>query len=872
MNIPNKYTQTTSIYITYQNATTSIKTDNIMDLSQEKLTKAEWQSIEIPVSSEEQNVLKLIMSGFYDPDVRLSVNQSIATFMKIPMDESMESYIFNQFFQPLLAKTVPPIQLNVSKKIKKADLIRIENMKKNIEENKHLLFEYILIQFTLSTTNSIAQTVYTLIHLLADTTTPGLNRPVMNYLRDWVKEHVSKTSVMEVVIRSPEIIERNHALLAYADLKLFSHQKDLFQLFHTTDPSVREDPRLVLYIAPTGTGKTLSPLGLAQDDYRIIFVCSARHVGLSLAKSAITMEKKVAFAYGCQTAEDIRLHNFSAVDYVKNKRTGGIGKVDNSNGKRVEIMICDVKSYLIAMNYMLEFHPEQDIILYWDEPTITMDYPDHPLHPLIHKNWVENRISKIVLSCATLPKRNEIQRTIDHFLLTFTQGREEKESHFVHSILSYDCRKSISLLDPHNVCVLPHTLFAREPRELAKCVDHCMENKTLLRYLDLGEIVRFLQQVVRPEEIAEYFENQTQKVTMNSIKLYYLKVLAEKMDEEDATWNGTLIYLKESQQSKFSAILGDNSSLKKTESLGAQENRPNNNLYGKGLQRTVSLAEPIPSLSVSRYKGILFTTEDAHTLTDGPTIYLAENVQQIGLFYIQQTQIPTAELNELLRKIHNNNVLQRKMSSIDNEIEDKLGKEVLKEKKMEKEQFSREVKGLKGQLDLLRSQMETMSLRPDYIPNRDVHLNKWAKGLHGRNGKPFTSNLEEADVVRIMELQIPESMKILLLLGVGMFVLDAPSAYLEVIKTLALEQKLYLIIASSDYIYGTNYPFCHGIIGKDLVNMTQQKTIQAMGRIGRNNIQQDYTIRFRNPELLRNLFLPMKENLEAENMSKLFAN
>ena len=246
MNIPNKYTQTTSIYITYQNATTSIKTDNIMDLSQEKLTKAEWQSIEIPVSSEEQNVLKLIMSGFYDPDVRLSVNQSIATFMKIPMDESMESYIFNQFFQPLLAKTVPPIQLNVSKKIKKADLIRIENMKKNIEENKHLLFEYILIQFTLSTTNSIAQTVYTLIHLLADTTTPGLNRPVMNYLRDWVKEHVSKTSVMEVVIRSPEIIERNHALLAYADLKLFSHQKDLFQLVHTTDPSVREDPRLVL--------------------------------------------------------------------------------------------------------------------------------------------------------------------------------------------------------------------------------------------------------------------------------------------------------------------------------------------------------------------------------------------------------------------------------------------------------------------------------------------------------------------------------------------------------------------------------------------------------------------------------------------------
>jgi hypothetical protein len=92
---------------------------------------------------------------------------------------------------------------------------------------------------------------------------------------------------------------------------------------------------------------------------------------------------------------------------------------------------------------------------------------------------------------------------------------------------------------------------------------------------------------------------------------------------------------------------------------------------------------------------------------------------------------------------------------------------------------------------------------------------------------------------------------------------------MEIMKRLATEQKLFLIIASSDYIYGTNYQLCHGVLGKDLNDMTQQKTIQALGRIGRGNIQQEYTVRFRNDSLIKKLFLPCKINIEAVNMSKL---
>jgi len=78
-----------------------------------------------------------------------------------------------------------------------------------------------------------------------------------------------------------------------------------------------------------------------------------------------------------------------------------------------------------------------------------------------------------------------------------------------------------------------------------------------------------------------------------------------------------------------------------------------------------------------------------------------------------------------------------------------------------------------------------------------------------------------------------------------------------------------MIIASSDYIYGTNYQFCHGFLSKDL-NLTQEKIIQAMGRIGRNNVQQTYTIRFRDDEQILKLFTSETDKPEIINMNRLF--
>jgi hypothetical protein len=136
----------------------------------------------------------------------------------------------------------------------------------------------------------------------------------------------------------------------------------------------------------------------------------------------------------------------------------------------------------------------------------------------------------------------------------------------------------------------------------------------------------------------------------------------------------------------------------------------------------------------------------------------------------------------------------------------------------------------------------------------------------------FTSNVNEDDVVAILSLHdVDDSWKVLLLLGIGVFANHNSSSYTEIMKKLADSQRLYMIIANSDYIYGTNYQFCHGYLSKDL-GLTQEKIIQALGRIGRNNIQQEYSARFRDDEQIKTLFtrFASTDKPEVINMNMLF--
>jgi len=848
-----------------------------LSLIQTKLSRAEWDNIEIPVSPEEHEVLQLIIDGYSDPNIRYNKKMSMFSFTKIDPTEQNEHYLYMKYFAPIIEKTATKYavdgldltdfigskcQLTIGggqiKKIKSIDQLRFQNLEENIEKNKPLIFEFLLLDFCnmmcrylKKGDSAYSYYLYTLIQL-KKASVNAINTYVIKYVDTAIQYGNQRTSLRHVISNAYEFIERNPYLLQNADRELYSHQKELFSIFHkssssrTSEEHGKDTSNLVLYISPTGTGKTMSPIGLSTE-YRVIFVCAARHIGLALAKMAISMEKKIAIAFGCDTASDIRLHYFAAVDYTRDRRSGGIRKVDNSNGSKVEIMICDLKSYLTAMHYMLAFNPSYKIITFWDEPTISMDRADDPLHELIQQNWRQNLIGNIVLSCATLPREYEILDTIADF-------RDRFDGAQIHTITSYDCKKSISVLSKDGYCSLPHSMF-QDWDSLQECVAFCDENKSILRYFDLSEVVRFItymtdcgkNMVTERYHIENYFSGGIGDITMNRLKLFYLDLLRGIPRE---SWSAIYSDLVRGSGFKFSKTAG--------------------------IKGTAA--------------GIQLTTEDAYTLTDGPTIFLTEDVNKIGQFYIQQTDIPKTVFQQILSTITQNNKLSDRIDRLEKDLEDKdkrmgqggggggsKGEEEKKGKAKEvnMEKINPEVQKMYKEIEDLRGQISYISLESVYIPNSKAHQGRWipkelAKKIE--SSRPYMPMISEQTVKDIMALAIENSLKVLLLLGIGLFIETPNPRYLEVMKELADNQQLYLIIANSDYIYGTNYQFCHQFLAKDLVNMTQQKIIQAWGRVARGDIQHTYTVRVRDDALIMKAFQKPAENIEAQNMSRLFCS
>ena len=347
----------------------------------------------------------------------------------------------------------------------------------------------------------------------------------------------------------------------------------------------------------------------------------------------------------------------------------------------------------------------------------------------------------------------------------------------------------------------------------------------------MGQIVKFIMYVnergyyTNAARLAtdRYFDDIT-NISMTSIKIYYLTLLKNIKPE---TWSEIYAKMKEERKKIFES-----------------------NIY--------------------------FTTSDAHTLTDGPTIFLTSDVEKIAKFAIQNSKIPAQVVDDLMRDIEHNNVLSAKIDVIDKEIQNiEEEKEKMRSGDDNKSKNNnnivvdtREIEWKQEMIDIIRTGVRRIALNDIFVPNKLAHLRRWTGREEYKN--EFSANLDEHVVENIMLLQMETHWKMLLLMGIGVITNHTNVKYNEIMKELAQNQKLYLIIASSDYIYGTNYQFCHGYISKDLNDMTQEKTIQAMGRVGRNKLQLSYTIRFRDDELIKKIFMPSLNKPEVVNMNRLF--
>ena len=68
-----------------------------MNLQQDKLTKSEWNSIEVPNTESEKKILNLIIKGFNNVNYIENKAISLFSYLKLKNLDNMNEYIFMKF-------------------------------------------------------------------------------------------------------------------------------------------------------------------------------------------------------------------------------------------------------------------------------------------------------------------------------------------------------------------------------------------------------------------------------------------------------------------------------------------------------------------------------------------------------------------------------------------------------------------------------------------------------------------------------------------------------------------------------------------------------------------------------------------------------
>ena len=131
-----------------------------MDLTQKKLSKAEWNNVEVPFPDEEKNILKMIVSGFHNIHIRENNSMSLLSLMKLdPTIVGLEVYLFKEYFEKKIKDMIkqytslvgnyetPVKQKDQKNKLKKGDHMRINNINKKMDQKSDNVFENILLQY-----------------------------------------------------------------------------------------------------------------------------------------------------------------------------------------------------------------------------------------------------------------------------------------------------------------------------------------------------------------------------------------------------------------------------------------------------------------------------------------------------------------------------------------------------------------------------------------------------------------------------------------------------------------------------------------------------------------------------------------------------
>ena len=814
-------------------------------LQQTKLTEEEWKQLEEPIQNEKEVlILNMIKNGYMNLDINYQTHMTLNYYLKL--DKKFDYDIFVSFIKENLQASNKKNVLNIEKiissqshlskkmKISSSEKIKLENsfnlLKNGLNED---IVEYKLMneihKFSklLYKGKSLKKDKKSLLHfinifVLYREFKDKLNTHFFSVVKSIIDDQLDEVNI-QMVLKNISLLYEHNKIFDYKTLGLYQHQKDIFNIFKQN----KELPKFVFYCAPTSSGKTLSPIALSQD-YKIIFICASKHIGLSLAKSSFNMKRKIGFAFGCNDQENIRL-NYNAVRSYTTTKNGR--KLPNhKDGTNVELMICDILSFESAMNYMKQFNDSNNMILFWDEPTIGLDVRESHLHDIIKKNWQINEIPNIVFSCATLPKEHQIASIID--------CAKDKFAGLQFSYIeSVDQVSNIRLYGIDGNIIIPHDNFDDYENMCSFLKYH---GNKYYKFFDCNECAKFLL-FLDKEFSYDYVQSNfclLEDISTYKIKEVYVSVLLELGNDK---WNK----IKELYQRKKTKSVGDN----------------------------------------KEHVGIDLTTKHSCTLTNGPTLFVSDNVENVCKYLLMKANLDKNTLSGIESKIDKNRKILKSLIQMKNDYEDKIECYKDCDKIMTDMRFPPEVIELHNKIEKTQSELLSLSLDNIYKPNTRSHYKKWClePELTYEDSDIFSSSLSDEDIKEIIELyNIKTLYKLMMMMGIGVFsnsimketenknVQEDNNKYIETMKGLAEQKSLYLIIANSDYIYGTNYQFSHCYLSKDMKNLTQEKIIQCIGRIGRQEKNKHFSFRFRTQEHIDTFYSVVENSIEAENMNRLF--
>ena len=138
-----------------------------MDLNQQKLTKTEWDTTEIPISQEEREILKLIITGYSDVNYIYNKNMSISNYLKLEPNDGVNHYLYNEHFLPMIRELITTydfeFQSNIQLKLQRLvsiEKMKLEHLSKTLQDCGDKIFEFYLLHIAKQTNEILLQRQY----------------------------------------------------------------------------------------------------------------------------------------------------------------------------------------------------------------------------------------------------------------------------------------------------------------------------------------------------------------------------------------------------------------------------------------------------------------------------------------------------------------------------------------------------------------------------------------------------------------------------------------------------------------------------------------------------------------------------------------